>query len=377
MSKKEGTANMYGKYGEERFPQLVIDEEALRQNVSYFVNACAQYGIDLAGVMKGTSGIPACIRAFANGGSAQIASSRLEQLANVKEMGLPQPTMLLRVPMLSEVEDVIRIADISLNSETAVLRALNAEAGRQGKKHQVMLMADMGDLREGWWDKDELAQAAVLVDRELTNLELIGIGTNVGCWGSIYPDREKLEELVAVAEKVEAAIGRQLRYISGGATSSFMRVMDGNIPPRINHLRCGEGILLARDFDVLYHLDTSMFRRDVYKLRAEVIEVREKPSHPVGTIGFDAFGRQPEYVDRGIRRRALVAVGKVDIGDQTEIFPTEEGIEILGGSSDHTILDVTDYKGSLEVGDVLEFDINYGSLIYLSMSPNVTLTYKN
>ncbi|MBQ1396536.1 MAG: alanine/ornithine racemase family PLP-dependent enzyme [Eubacterium sp.] len=368
---------MYGKYGEERFPQLIIDEEALRQNVRYFADLCGAKGIDLAGVVKGASGLPATIRAFADGGAAQIASSRLEQLENVKKLGIDKPTMLLRVPMLSEIEDVIRIADISLNSEAVVLKALNEEAGRQGKKHQVLLMADMGDLREGYWDKDELAQVALMVDRELTNLELIGIGTNVGCWGSIYPDRPKLDELVAVAEKVEAVIGRELRYISGGATSSFMRVMDGDIPPRINHLRCGEGVLLARDFDVLYHLDTSMFRRDVFKLRAEVIEVREKPSHPVGTIGFDAFGRQPEYVDRGIRRRALVAVGKVDIGDQTEIFPTEEGIEILGGSSDHTILDVTDYKGSLEVGDVLEFDINYGSLIYLSMSPNVTVVVKN
>lgn len=103
--------------------------------------------------------------------------------------------MLIRIPMRSEVEDVIRLTDISLNSEMVVLEALDAEAKRQSKVHQVILMADMGDLREGYWDKEEMADVAVYVENELTNLKLIGIGTNVGCYGSIAPTVEKLEEL--------------------------------------------------------------------------------------------------------------------------------------------------------------------------------------
>ena len=123
---------MYGKYGEERFPQLIIDEEALRQNVRYFADLCGAKGIDLAGVVKGASGLPATIRAFADGGAAQIASSRLEQLENVKKLGIDKPTMLLRVPMLSEIEDVIRIADISKSYNCPLAYMLRKRLRKEG-----------------------------------------------------------------------------------------------------------------------------------------------------------------------------------------------------------------------------------------------------
>ena len=159
--------------------------------------------------------------------------------------------------MLSEVKDVIRLADISLNSEFEVIKALNDEARAQGKLHKVILMADLGDLREGFWDKDEMIKVAEYIENKMINIQLVGIGTNVGCYGSISPTVEKLEELVEIAEKIEERLGRQLEYISGGATSSLMRVWDKNIPKRINMLRVGEGILLARDLDVFYGYDMS------------------------------------------------------------------------------------------------------------------------
>ncbi len=283
--------------------------------------------------------------------------------------------MLIRIPMLSEIEDVVRLTELSLNSEMEVLEALNAEAGKQGKKHKVILMADLGDLREGFWDKEEMTEAAVKVEKELEHLELAGVGTNVGCYGSILATEEKLDELVAVAEQIEGRIGRQLELISGGATSSFMRVIDGDIPERVNFLRIGEGILLARDLELFYGYDMSEMHQDVYTLKAEVIEVKDKPSHPVGEIAVDAFGHTPEYVDRGIRRRALLAIGKVDYGSIDEIFPQDEGVEILGASSDHTILDIEDAKRDFKVGDIVSFGINYASVVYVTNCRNVQIVY--
>lgn len=360
----------------ERFPQLVIDLGALRHNVEFVTGRCAEKGITVAGVVKGTSGLPECIKQFADGGCGQIASSRLEQIETARMMDLKQPLLLLRVPMLSEVEDVVRLCDISLNSELTVVRALNDEAARRGKVHQVILMADVGDLREGYWDKDEMVEAAYEIETGMDNIELLGVGTNVGCYGSVLPTKEKLEELVDVAERVEKRIGRRLKYISGGATSSFMRVIDGDIPERINHLRIGEGILNAYDLDKIYHYDMSMMRQDVYTLRAEIVEVKDKPSHPVGKLGVDAFGKVQHYVDRGIRRKAIAAVGKADFASTDEIFPKMKGVEVLGGSSDHTILDITDAEQDIKVGDVLDFGIDYASTIFLTTSKNIHIVYK-
>ncbi len=360
---------------ENRYPRVEINLAHLQHNVSKVVEKCGSFGIQVAGVIKGATGIPEVARAFDKGGAAFIASSRLEQLEDAINAGIEKPMMLIRIPMLSEVKDVIRLADISLNSEFEVIKALNDEARAQGKLHKVILMADLGDLREGFWDKDEMIKVAEYIENKMINIQLVGIGTNVGCYGSISPTVEKLEELVELAEKIEERLGRQLEYISGGATSSLMRVWDKNIPKRINMLRVGEGILLARDLDVFYGYDMSDLYQDIFRLKAEVIEVKDKPSYPVGTIAIDAFGHTPTYVDRGIRRRALLAMGKVDYGDPVELLPMDKGIEVLGASSDHTIIDVEDAERDYKVGDIMTFDICYATVVYLTNCRNVHIAF--
>ena len=360
---------------ENRYPRLEINLAHLQHNVSRIVEKCGSCGIQVAGVIKGATGIPEVARAFDKGGAAFIASSRLEQIEDAIDAGIEKPMMLIRVPMLSEVKDVIRLADISLNSDFEVIKALNEEAKRQGKLHKVILMADLGDLREGFWDKDELVEIAEYIENRMINIQLVGIGTNLGCYGSIAPTAEKLQELVDLAERIEKKLDRELEYISGGATSSLMRVWDKDIPKRINLLRVGEGILLARDLDVFYGYDVSELYQDVFRLKAEVIEVKTKPSYPVGTIAVDAFGHTPEYVDRGMRKRALLGMGKVDYGDPCELIPLEEGIEVLGASSDHTIIDVEDAERDYKIGDIMTFDVCYATIVYLTNCRNVHIAF--
>lgn len=360
------------------FPRVEIDLEALRHNVSTVVKMCADQGVEVAGVIKGITGIPQAAAAFAESGVKYIASSRLEQIEDAINYGIHKPMMLIRIPMLSEVKDVIRLTALSLNSELEVLEALNKEAAAQNKTHKVILMADLGDLREGFWGTEDMVEAALKVENEMGNLELAGVGTNLGCYGSILATNEKLQELVDIAEAIEAKIGRELEFISGGATSSLMRVFDGDLPERVNFLRVGEAILNARDLDVYFGYDMSMFRQDVFTLRAEVIEVKDKPTYPQGEFSVDAFGKKPVYEDRGIRKRALVAMGKVDYGsDYHEIFPHNKDIRVIGASSDHTILDVEDMTEPLGVGDILDFGINYASMVYVTNCRNVKIVFKN
>ena len=387
-----------------RYPELVIDKGKLADNIREVTARCRARGISVAGVVKGMNGLPELIKVYAASDVEMIGSSRIEQIKDAVEIGkaapkLRKPTMMIRIPMLSEVPEIVKYCDYSLDSEDAVLRALNEGVLRQAspiKKHKVILMAEMGDLREGYVGED-LIRAALMVENELDGLELAGVGMNVGCYGSILPTREKLDEFVSRAEAVEAAIGRSLDIISGGATTTLMRVLDGDIPERINHLRIGEGILLAHDLPLFYGCEMPFMHQDVFRLRMEVVELKSKPTYPQGEIGRDAFGRLPEYIDRGNRMHAICACGRVDYGSIEDIFPLMPGIKVIGASSDHTLLDVEDLFSAheagndvaegdpdkldfdaapLKVGDVLEFAINYASMVYVTSSRNIHITYK-
>ena len=187
-------------------------------------------------------------------------------------------------------------------------------------------MADLGDLREGFWDKDELVDVCQRVEQDLPHVHLAGIGVNLSCYGSTKPTPDKMNELVALARRVEARIGRSLEVVSGGATSSFTLVHWGTMPARINHLRIGEGILLGKDLQVDWGIrDMDYLRMDTFTLRAEVVEVKDKPTYPIGELAIDAFGRKPTYVDRGVRRRALLALGRADVGDLESLPPVSRG----------------------------------------------------
>lgn len=366
------------EYKKKGYPELIVDLNKLKNNMTQVVRRCDAIGIEIAGVIKGCNGLIPVAEQFYRAGCRWIASSRLEQLAPLLDSGIQAERMLVRIPMITEAEDVVKICDYSLNSEVAVIKELNKFAGKHDKIHNVILMADLGDLREGFWDKDEMTEVAEMIENEMHNLHLAGVGVNVGCYGSVQPTSAKLQELVDVAEMIEGKIGRELEIISGGATSSLMRVMDGDMPPRINMLRIGEGALLSYDLPTLYDRDMPYMQMDTFMLRAEVIEVKDKPSHPVGEIGFDAFGHRIQYVDRGIRRRAVLGIGKVDYGDPGELINVLDGVEVLGASSDHTLLDIQDFVdkgGDLRVGDVVEFRVNYAMLVYLTSSANVDIVY--
>lgn len=352
---------------ERQYPCLRISLPKLRSNTREIVSRCAARGIEVCGVIKGCHAIPAVARAMREGGVQSLGSSRLEQIEQCRAAGVPGPYLLLRISAPSEVPDVVRLCEVSLQSELATLQALEAECARQGKRHSVIVMADLGDLREGFWDKDELVQVSMRVEREMPHLHLQGIGVNLGCVGSVKPTPEKMEDLLALARRVEAAIGRKLEVISGGATSSFTLVHWGTMPQGVNHLRIGENILLGKDLQLEWGIrDMDYLAMDTFTLTAEVIEVKTKPSYPQGELCIDAFGRRPTYTDYGVQRRALLALGRADVGDAEALLPRDEGVTVWGASSDHCILDVTHSPREFRVGDTVDFSLAYCNMLYLT-----------
>ncbi len=361
---------------ERKFPRIVLDRDKLRNNFTQITRRCGARGIAVAGVVKGVGGLPELARLYRDCGAEQLATSRLEQMELWRREGIPGPYMLLRVPGLSELNDVARLADYSLQSDRSTLDALNRVCTAQNVTHKVIIMADLGDLREGFWDKDEMVEVCCHVERDLKHLHLAGVGVNLGCYGSVKPTPENMGQLVSIARAVEARIGRKLEIVSGGATSSYTLVHWGTMPEGINHLRIGETALLAKDLQDDWGIgDMDYLLRGTMHLEAEIIELRKKPTYPVGETVIDAFGNRPTYEDRGVRLRALAAFGRADVGQVESLLCREPGMTVIGGSSDHCILDVEDCPRKLRVGDVVAFDLSYSHMLYATSRSDMALVF--
>lgn len=346
-------------------PELEIDVSKLRENTRVVCSMCHKYNIEVAMVTKVYCAIKSVVEELANEDIDYIADSRIENLKDLQSIDLPK--LLLRIPMISEVEDVVRYSDISFNSEKETIFKLNQSAKSQNKIHKIAIMVDLGDLREGFFNVEELL-ATIDDVLKLENIKIIGLATNLTCYGAIIPNNDNLQRLVNLAKDIEEEYNMRLDFISGGNSSSLYLLEEDRMPEGITNLRPGESIALGRE--TAFGNPIKGCHKDAFKLICEIVELKDKPSIPIGEIGVDAFGNKPVYIDRGIRTRAILAIGKQDI-DISSIYPIDKDIEILGASSDHTILDITDSKNAYEVGDKIEFLLGYGGLMSASTSKYV------
>jgi predicted amino acid racemase len=342
---------------------LEIDLDKIRRNTAQVKKICEQQGISVLGVTKGFSAIPQIVAAMVAGGVDGLADARMENIIELRNYGFDQSITLLRIPQLSSVENVVRYTNVSVNSELTVIKALAQVAETLQRQHQIVLMIDVGDLREGVMAENVLATARQIL--RLPGVKLIGLGTNMGCFGGVLPSIDNLGLLVELGHIIEKQLGIQIEIISGGGTSTLSLVETHIVPAGVNQLRIGEGILLGTD--------STNNRRipwlcdDAFLLKAEVIELKAKPSVPIGDIGRDAFGNVPQFSDVGIRKRAILALGKQDVIIEG-ITPVDENLNILGASSDHLIVDVTDSAAKIHVGDAICFRLNYSGILSASQS---------
>lgn len=351
------------------YPKLIIDLKKLKENSQLLANLCFTENIEPVGVTKVTCGDPKVARAMMAGGIRMLAESRVENARRLKTAGIDAPLLLLRMPMLSQVDAVVELFQCSLNSELATIRALDAAAAKAGVVHEIILMVDLGDLREGILPSQ--LEEMVLEIAELKNIRLLGLGTNLTCYGGVIPTWDNLGQLLEYNRKAEKLYSHLLPVISGGNSSSLPLLLEGHLPP-VTQLRLGESIVLGRE--TVDRQPIPGAHLDCFQIQAEIIEIRKKPSVPIGKIGQDAFGGTPVFEDRGIHLRAILALGRQDV--VVDGLETPEGIDILGASSDHLLLDVTKYPKSLAVGDVLTFTPGYGALLAAMTSAFVTKEYR-
>jgi len=352
-------------------PEIVIDLAKITKNVEVIKRIAAPYQVDVVGVTKVFSGEPKIAAAMLAGGIRMLADSRLENLARLKRAFPETPLMLLRPPGLSQVDETVALAEVSLNSNWDVLLALSRTALKRQESHRVILMVDMGDLREGIWPK-ELPQLVAQV-LPLKGLILEGLGVNLACYGGVIPTSENLGHLVELAAVMEREFRISLPVISGGNSATLALLQKGDVPPRVNQLRIGEGIVLGCETVNRNRLPGAF--SDAFILKAEILESYDKPTIPIGSIGQDAFGEIPKFLDEGWRKRGIIALGRQDV--PTEGLELRDArLKIFGASSDHLIVDLTEAP-DLTVGSVLEFNLSYGGLLGAMTSPFVHKRYIN
>ncbi len=339
-----------------KYPALIIDTNKIKENTRLLVDKCEKHSISVAGVTKVFCAIPEAAKAMLEGGAYMLADSRIEN--GKKLTDLDAPKLMLRLPLLSQVDELVENFDISLNSEYDTIKAISDKALEKGKQHGIIMMVDLGDLREGVWYEDAVEFAGTVL--ELKGVKLLGIGVNLTCYGGVIPTQKNLGQLVEIAEEIEKTYNIKLEIISGGNSSSIHLLDKGEMPKRINQLRLGESIALG--FETAYGDRIKGTHRDAFTFAAQIIELKEKPSVPIGEIGMDAFGQKPVFEDRGLIKRAILGAGRQDIRPDG-IVPKCEKISVLGASSDHLILDLTACDREYKVGDIIEFDLTYGGLL--------------
>jgi predicted amino acid racemase len=354
------------------YPRLVTDLKKVKNNLDKITEMVKGAGCSLMIVTKGYCADMEIYKLLENSEIDYLADSRIQNLK--KYDGTKKERVLLRLPMISEAEDVVLHSDISLNSEIETIKQLDKKAAKHNKKHKILLMIDLGDLREGifYKNEDEIYETVEEI-LKLEHIELYGLGVNLTCYGAVIPKNENLLILVETASNIENKFNIKLKMISGGNSSSVYLIGKNEMPKGINNLRVGEAFLLGDETAYSQMLDG--FYDDAFTLEAEIIELKEKQSVPVGETGVDAFGNRPVYEDRGIIKRAIIAVGRQDV-DPDNLHPIDSKIDVLGASSDHLILDVTKSDTPYSVGDIVSFKMSYSSLLRATTSAYVEKTYK-
>lgn len=305
------------------------------------------------------------IKELINLGAREIHDSRISNLKVVKSINEDVQTVYIKPPAKKAIHSLVKYADVSFNTELETIKLISAEAKKQNKKHKIIIMIEMGDLREGVMG-DELVDFYAKIFK-LQNIEVIGLGTNLNCLNGVMPSHDKLIQLSLYKQIIEAKFERKIRWVTGGSSVTIPLLIKQLVPKGNNHFRIGETLFFGNNL-INGHMIKGM-KKDVFKLFAQIIELHEKPKVPIGEMGTNVAGESPEFdeQERGKTSfRAILDLGLLDI-DAKNILPENKDIEFVGASSDMIVVDLGSNRKKYKVGDFIKFELNYmGALSILN-----------
>jgi len=344
---------------------IVLNKEKLAHNFTFLNKLFKKHNIEWAVVSKILCGNKSYLQEVINLGIKQVCDSRVSNLKVIKSINPNIETVYIKPPAKRSLKSIIKYADISINTEFETIKLLNEEAKKMKKVHKIMIMIEMGELREGVLGDDFIAFYESVFN--LSNIEVVGIGTNLTCLYGVLPNQDKLIQLSLYEQLIEAKFNKNITYVSGGSSVTIPLIYKGLLPKSINHFRVGETLFLGTD---VYNDSTIRnMEHNVFQFFAEIIELSEKPMVPSGEMGTNVEGEEYEFNDSDLGKnsyRAILDIGLLDVEDK-HILPKDNDIEIAGSSSDMIVLDLGKNPKNYKVGDLIEFSLNYmGTLSVLN-----------
>ncbi|MBE0663949.1 MAG: alanine racemase [Bacteroidales bacterium] len=336
---------------------IVLDSKKLKFNFNYLDKLFRKHDIKWSVVSKMLCGNRLFISEIIKLGITQVCDSRVSNLRAVKELAPEIETIYIKPPPKTQIPGVVKYADISFNTELETIRALSREAGNQEKVHRIMIMIELGELREGVMRDDVMDFYAEVF--ELPSIEVIGIGTNLSCLYGVLPNHDKLIQLSLYKQLIEARFNKKIPYVSGGSSVTIPLIDQKLLPGGVNHFRVGETLFLGTD--VYNNTAYKKMHSDVFTLYAEIIELIEKPLVPMGEMGTNVEGHSFDFPLEEIGKtsfRAIIDLGLLDV-EESHIKPADQNLRFVGASSDMLVVDLGQNEKNLKVGDTLEFNLDY------------------
>lgn len=348
-------------------PKLIIDSAKIRHNIQVIQAFCERKGLQLVGVVKSCQMIPSLVALFQECGITSLGISDIDINARLGR-SLEGSPLLITVPKPSQAEIVVKNFRASVNSELVTIRALSDAANQYRTTHDVTLMIEVGDLREGIMPEEALSSVRSILEFRSPYLRLTGIGANLACCSGTLPSVTNMSMLNEIASDIERQLGHRFEKVSVGGSVMLDWLELHDLPSRINELRVGEAILLGtipsinRRHDSLFH--------DAFVFKGAVLEIKEKPVMPPQKIPESDRGRA-RVAGNELRKRAVVDFGNINTVPRA-LLSLDENVRYVGSTSDYSVFDVTECSRRFVPGDEMRFIPNYQAMTQSLISPYVT-----
>ena len=341
---------------------IVLNRKKLQENHQYLNRLFSDNNIEWGVVSKVFCGSKTYLKEIIDLGVQQMCDSRITNLKIIKSLNPGIETVFIKPPAKRYISSIVKYADASFNTEFETIKMLSDEAVRQNKMHKIIIMIELGELREGVM-REEFIDFYEKVFK-LHNIEVAGLGTNLTCMYGVLPSQDKLLQLCLYAQLIEAKFHRGIPYITGGSSVTIPLIARGLLPKAVNHFRVGETLFLGTD--VYNSTPNPDMHQDVFKQYAEIIELREKPMVPDGNLGHNVSGDtlQFEGDENSSSHRAIIDIGLLDV-EESHIRPVDIDLKIVGSSSDMMVVDLGANAAQYKVGSLIAFNLSYMGILRL------------
>lgn len=343
---------------------IKLYKNKLKDNYTFLNTIFEERNIEWGVVTKLLCGNTLFIKELVDLGVTEMYDSRISNLKKIKKIDSNITTAYIKPPSKENIEKVVKYADVSFNTEIFTIKMLSEEAKKQNKTHKIIIMIEMGDLREGVLGEELLSFYEQIFS--LPNIEIIGIGTNLNCLSGVMPTQDKLIQLSLYEQLIEAKFNVKIPWVSGGTSVAIPLLLKNARPMAVNHFRIGEALFFGKD---LFTGETiEGMHNDVFKLYAQIIEITEKPDNPIGELGENVAGNTYEINEETdlsqTSLRAILDIGLLDMQPQY-LIPENENISIVDASSDMMVIDISSSEKNYKIGDLVSFKLQYMGALYL------------